>query len=63
MAVDVFNNCSLPVIVSPEDTALQKSSAADLPSQNRRDFVVLDNPVVIESDRFSEKGRFIDIYI
>jgi len=63
MTIEVVNNWPLPVIVPPKDTALQKSPIADLPSQDSPDFVVLDNPVVLESDMFWEKGSFIDIYI
>jgi len=63
MTAEVVNNWPLPVIVQPKDTALQKSPIADLPSQNSPDFVVLDNPVELESDTFWEKGTFIDVYI
>jgi len=63
MAMEVGNIWPLPVIVAPGDAALQKNSNADLPSQNPRDSVVLDNPVVLESDGTWEKGTFIDIYI
>ncbi len=63
MTVKVVNNWPLTVIVPPRDTALQKSSITDLPLQNPHDFVVLDNPVELESDMSWEKGSFIDIYV
>jgi len=63
MTIEIGNNWPLTVIVPPKDTALQKSSIADLPSQNPRDSVVLDNPVALESDGSWEKGTFIDLYI
>jgi hypothetical protein len=63
MTIEVGNIWPLTVIVSPKDTALQKSSISDLPSQNTRDSVVLDNPVVLESSGSWEKGTFIDVYI
>ena len=63
MATEVGSIWPLTVIVPPKDTALEKKLIADLPSQNPRDSVVLDNPVVIESDESWEKGTFVDIYI
>jgi hypothetical protein len=50
-------------IVPLKDISLQKNLSANLPSQNPRDFVILDNPIELESDTFWEKGTFIDIYI
>ena len=62
MSIEVGNNWPLMVIVPPKDNALQKSSIANLPLQNPQDFVVLDNPVELESDTFWEKGTFVNIY-
>lgn len=63
MTIEVGNIWPLPVIVPTKDTALQKSTIADSPSQNTRDFVILDTPEELESGMFCEKGSFIDIYI
>jgi hypothetical protein len=63
MTMEVGNIWPLQVIVPPKDSALQKSSIADLPSQNQRDGVILDNPVVLESNGSWEKGTYIDIYV
>ena len=63
MSIEVVNNWPLSVIVPPKDTAIQKNSIADLPSQNSQDFAASDNPVELESDSFWEKGTFVDIYI
>jgi hypothetical protein len=63
MTIEVGSIWPLTVIVPPKDTALQKSSITDLPSQNSRDSVVLDNPVLLESSGSWEKGTFIDIYV
>lgn len=62
MATEVGNIWPLTVIVPPKDTALQKSLIIDLPSQNPRDSVVHDNPVVLESEGSWKKGTFVDIY-
>jgi hypothetical protein len=63
MASEVGSIWPLTVIVPPKDTALQKSLSVDLPSQNPGDSVVLDNPVVLESEGSWEKGTFVDLYI
>ena len=63
MTIEVGNNWPLTVIVPPKESALQKNSIADLSSQNHRDSVVFDNPVVLESNGLREKGKFIDIYV
>ena len=63
MTIEVSNNLPLTAIVPLRNISLQKNSSANLPSQNPRDFVILDNPIELESDTFREKGRFIDIYI
>ena len=63
MTVEVSNNLPLMAIVPLKDISLQKNLSTNLPSQNPRDFVILDNPIKLESDTFRQKGTFIDIYI
>ena len=63
MTVEVSNNLPLMPIVPLKDISLHKNLSANLQSQNPRDFVILDNPIELESDTFREKGTFIDIYI
>ena len=62
MTAEVGNNWPLMVIVTPKESVHQKSSNVNLPSQNPQNFVVMDNPVELESDTFWEKGTFVDIY-
>ena len=63
MTVEVSNNLPLTAIVPLKDISLQKNLSANLPSQNPRDFIILDNPIELESETFRGKGTFIDIYI
>ncbi len=63
MTVGIGNVWPLTVIVPSKDVALQKSPTNDLPVQKTPDFVAPDNTGGHESDRFREKGVFIDLYI
>ena len=63
MNIEIANKWPLMMVPVPQETALQKELAADLPSQNPQDPIILNNRVGPESDTFWEKGAFIDIYI
>ena len=63
MNIDAANNWPLMVVALPGDKALQNESMPWIFFRKHKRPVILNNGSEKESNKFREKGSFIDIYI